>query len=330
MSRVQHIEIDEDDEGLRLDRWLRARFPELNQGRVQKLLRTGQVRVNGARAKAAQRLESGQNIRVPPLGGIEAAAPRIKSASVSRDEAEFAKSLVLHMDSHVIVINKPAGLAVQGGSKVERHIDGLMDAFVRDGEEKPRLVHRLDRDTSGVLLLARSRKTAAILGQTFRTRSARKIYWALVAGVPRPMQGKITLSLLKQPGPQGDRMHVVSENTQGAQKSVSHYSVVGKAGEKLSWVTLKPVTGRTHQLRVHMTHIGHPIIGDRKYGADFSFPGGEIPEMMHLHARRLTLPHPAGGTLDVTAPLPEHMQRSWQLLNFDTRDGDASNAKFES
>lgn len=322
MSNVQHIEVKDDDDGMRLDRWLRARFPELNQGRVQKLLRTGQVRVNGARAKAAQRLAPGENIRVPPLG--DSAPKKSISAPISKSDRAFAESLILYQDDHVIALNKPYGIPVQGGTKVERHIDGLIAALQFDKDEKPRLVHRLDRDTSGVLLLARTRKVASILGKTFRTRSARKIYWALVVGVPRPAQGKISLPLLKQPGPQGDRMHVVRDDVDGAQQSTSFYSVVGKAAEKLSWISLKPVTGRTHQLRVHMAYIGHPIVGDVKYGEELAFPGGEIPEKMHLHARRLTVPHPVRGTLDITAPLPPHMQESWDLLNFDARDGDAN------
>ena len=327
MSGVQHIAIEANDDGMRLDRWLRAKFPGLNQGRVQKLLRTGQVRVDGGRAKAAQRLESGQSVRVPPVDESQQAKP--STMRISKSDRDFTKSLILHMDQHVIVLNKPFGIPVQGGPKIERHIDGYMDALTFDADEKPRLVHRLDRDTSGVLLLARSRHVASTLGKTFRTRSARKIYWALVAGVPRPMQGRIAVSVQKLPGPQGDRVHVVRDNTPGAQHSVSYYSVVEKAGEKFSWITLKPVTGRTHQLRVHMEHVGHSIVGDRKYGEEIAFPGGEIVDKMHLHARRLTLPHPAGGTLDVTAPLPEHMQRTWELLNFDVRDGDVNATHFD-
>ncbi len=325
MSGVQHIAVSGDDSGMRLDRWMRARFPDLTQGRLQKLLRTGQVRIDGKRVKAAQRLVYGQTIRLPPLG---MATIRPQAWPVSESDEAFAQSLVLHMDKDVIVLNKPAGIPVQGGSKVERHIDGMLDALTFDADERPRLVHRLDRDTSGVLLLARRRKVASDLGKVFRTRSARKIYWALAHGVPRPMQGRIDAALRKYSGgPEGDRMHVVEPGEEGAQRASTYYSVTGRAAELFSWLSLKPVTGRTHQLRVHLHHIGHGIVGDRKYRDDTLEQGGDLPEGMMLHARRLTLPHPGGGTLDITAPLPPHMAAAWKFFDFDTGDA-AGNEDF--
>ncbi|MBL4756501.1 MAG: RluA family pseudouridine synthase [Rhizobiales bacterium] len=319
MSGVQHIKVTNDEAGMRLDRWIRIRFPQLKQGRLQKILRTGQVRVDGGRAKAAQRLEAGQTVRLPPL---DSAPERERFVGpLSESDEEFIHSLILHMDKDVIVLNKPPGIPVQGGSKIERHIDGFLDALMFEAKERPRLVHRLDRDTSGVLLLARRRKIASDLGKVFRTRSARKIYWALVHGVPRPMQGKIDAALLKYAGgPEGDRMHVVDENEEGAQRASTYYSVTGRAGETLSWLSLKPVTGRTHQIRVHLDHIGHGVVGDRKYRNPELETGAYIPEGMQLHARRLTLPHPSGGTLDITAPLPPHMAAAWKYLEFDTGD----------
>lgn len=321
MSGVQHIAISGDEAGMRLDRWMRARYPDLTQGRLQKLLRTGQVRVDGRRVKAALRLEDGQTVRLPPLG--EPVVARHPARSVSESDEAFAQSLILHMDKDVIVLNKPAGIPVQGGTKVERHIDGMLGALTFELDERPRLVHRLDRDTSGVLLLARRRKVASDLGKVFRTRSARKIYWALVHGVPRPMQGRIDAALKKYSGgPEGDRMHVVDDGEDGAQRASTYYSVTGRAGETFSWLSLKPVTGRTHQLRVHLHHIGHGIVGDRKYRDDTLEQGGDLPEGMQLHARRLTLPLPGGRKLDVTAPLPPHMEAVWKFFEFEA--GEAS------
>lgn len=314
MSGVQHIEVSGDETGMRLDRWVRNHFPQVKQGRLQKLLRTGQLRVDGGRAKAAQRLEAGQSVRMPPM--LEVANSARVAAPLSGDEIAYARSLVLHEDKDVLVLNKPAGIPVQGGSKVERHIDGLLDAFT-ESEERPRLVHRLDRDTSGVLLIARRRKIAAELGKVFQTRSARKIYWALVHGVPRPHQGKIDAPLKKfAGGPEGDRMHVVGADEDGAQHAITHYSVSGRAGETFAWLSLKPVTGRTHQLRVHLAEIGNPIVGDRKYCTRDIESGGELADGMYLHARRLTLPHPSGGELDITAPLSDHMQAAWDMFGF--------------
>ena len=332
---VETRTIKADEAGLRLDRWFKAHFPALAFGHLQKLLRTGQVRVDGARAKTNTRLSPGQRVRVPPLekGGKQAekdtnvSTPYVlkaKDARAKPDDASFLKSITLYEDREVMVLNKPMGLAVQGGSGTVRHIDGMLEALrTRDGV-KPRLVHRIDKDTSGILLIAKTRLAAATLAKTFRSRSARKIYWALVAGVPKVKQGRISTYLAKGGGPEGELMRVAEHGDDDASHAVTYYAVVEKAANLLSWLSLKPVTGRTHQLRAHAAHIGHPIVGDPKYFdiENWELPGG-IQKKLHLLARRLVLPHPSGkGKIDVTAPLPPHMLQSWNLLGFDAKQYD--------
>ena len=332
---VETRTIKADEAGLRLDRWFKAHFPALAFGHLQKLLRTGQVRVDGARAKTNTRLSPGQRVRVPPLekGGKQAekdtnvSAPYVlkaKDARAKPDDASFLKSITLYEDREVMVLNKPMGLAVQGGSGTVRHIDGMLEALrTRDGV-KPRLVHRIDKDTSGILLIAKTRLAAATLAKTFRSRSARKIYWALVAGVPKVKQGRISTYLAKGGGPEGELMRVAEHGDDDASHAVTYYAVVEKAANLLSWLSLKPVTGRTHQLRAHAAHIGHPIVGDPKYFdiENWELPGG-IQKKLHLLARRLVLPHPRGkGKIDVKAPLPPHMLQSWNLLGFDAKQYD--------
>ena len=334
---VETRTIKADEAGLRLDRWFKAHYPALAFGHLQKLLRTGQVRVDGARAKTNTRLEPGQKVRVPPLekggksgqaaqtGGVSAPGVlKKKDGRAKPDDATFLKSITLYEDREVMVLNKPMGLAVQGGSGTVRHIDGMLEALrTRDGV-KPRLVHRIDKDTSGILLIAKTRLAAATLAKTFRSRSARKIYWALVAGVPKVKQGRISTYLAKGGGPEGELMRVAKHGEEGADHAVTYYAVVEKAANLLAWLSLKPVTGRTHQLRAHAAHIGHPIVGDPKYFdiENWELPGG-IQNRLHLLARRLVLPHPSGkGKIDVTAPLPPHMQQSWNLLGFDAKQYD--------
>lgn len=314
---VDMIPVRPDEDGMRLDRWFKLHYPDVAFVHLQKLLRSGQVRVDGGRAKTNSRLEAGQSVRVPPLPKSEPRAPGLARGRQAERDAEFLRGLILHEDRDLLVINKPPGLAVQGGSGTERHVDGMLAALVGPEGEKPRLVHRLDRDTSGVLVLAKTRKAAADLGAIFRTRSARKIYWALVKGVPSPKQGRISLFLSKQMGPDGERVRVMSHGDKEAVHSVTYYALIERAGNAVSWLSLKPVTGRTHQLRAHAAHIGHPILGDPKYGADLEGVPAELSRKLHLHARRITLPHPRGGVLDVTAPLPHHMQQSFETLGFD-------------
>jgi 23S rRNA pseudouridine955/2504/2580 synthase len=317
MSGVETIEVNPDDNGIRLDRWLRRRHPGLKQGVLEKLLRTGQIRVDGKRAKSNLRLSEGQQIRIPPQAAAsESEAPRRDDRKPDAKEAAFVQSLVIYRDDDVIALNKPPGLAVQGGTKTARHIDAMLDALRFGSKERPRLVHRLDRDTSGVLLLARSVNAAARLGKAFQGRDVRKIYWALVVGVPDRDEGRIDMPLGKRPGPRGERM---MHDEQEGKSAITLYSVVERAGQAASWLALWPLTGRTHQLRVHCAAIGHPVAGDGKYGGEDAFlPGEGVAHQLHLHARELRLPHPSGrGELRITADLPLHMAESWDLFGFD-------------
>lgn len=327
MSGVVQVTLAEKDDGLRLDRWFKENYPGLAYGRLQKMLRTGQIRLDGKRVKTSTRLEEGQLLRVPPIDDDAQTSQRPPRPERQNPEAlDFIRSIILHEDDDIIVLNKPSGLASQGGSGTRRHVDGLLAALEKNGE-RPRLVHRLDRDTSGLLLVAKTRKAASKLGTVFRTRSARKIYWALTIGVPRPQQGEISAFVKKMqsniPGTSGEIVRVVEAGEPGSQHSHSYYSVVEQAGQKFAWVSLKPVTGRTHQLRVHMTELGTPIYGDPKYQiipdgetADWANAEG-LENRLHLHARRLVIPHPSGGKLDITAPLPPHMKNSWEALGLD-------------
>ncbi|MGA0531733.1 pseudouridine synthase [Hansschlegelia sp. KR7-227] len=322
---VQSIPVREAEEGMRLDRWFKERFPALAFGHLQKLCRTGQIRVDGARAKTATRLSAGMTIRVPPLKdesveGEGPAAPAVRRPAKDDRDARELKEMTLFEDRNVLVLNKPFGLAVQGGSGMTRHVDGMLAALTdRDGQ-KPRLVHRIDKDTAGVLVVAKTRLAASELARAFRSRYARKVYWALVPGVPRVKQGRISTYLAKGEGegPAGERMMVAEHGDEGAAHALTYYAVVDQAGQKLSWLSLKPVTGRTHQLRAHCAHIGHPIVGDPKYFnvENWELPGG-IQNRLHLLARRMVLPLPNGDMLDVSAPLPPHMAQSWNLLGFD-------------
>ena len=314
MGGVQTIAVAAADGELRLDRWFKRHFPAVAHGRLEKLLRTGQIRVDGRRARAGDRVMPGQLIRVPPLGNAPASALAAPKAALKPGDAAMLERAVLHLDDDVIVIDKPAGLAVQGGTNTERHLDAMLDALRFGAAERPRLVHRLDRDTSGVLVLARNAAVAAKLAASFRDKATRKIYWALVVGVPKPRQGRIDQALAKLPGRAGER---VAPDDDG-KRAVTYYRTVAHAGHQLAWLALEPVTGRTHQLRAHCLALGVPILGDGKYGGAAAHPPG-IPNArnLHLHARALALPHPAGGRLVVTAPLPPHMKETWSFFGFD-------------
>lgn len=346
MSVVTTRKVKHDEADMRLDRWFKQHFPELAFGHLQKLLRTGQVRVEGKRAKSDTRLEPGQIIRIPPLdksanpredGPRVALTPQqVKAGEGGRlpssqgekrtdDTRTFLKSITLFEDEEMMVLNKPAGLAVQGGSGTLRHIDGMLDALKQRDGQRPRLVHRLDKDTAGCLIIAKTRLSAAALAKSFRSRSARKVYWALVAGVPRVKQGRISTYLAKGEDEHGDaKMKVAKHGDDGADHAVTYYAVVETMAQKLAWLSLKPVTGRTHQLRAHTAHMRHPIVGDPKYFdiQNWELPGG-MQNKLHLLARRIAIPHPKTGKIvDVTAPLPPHMQQSWNLLGFDTKGYD--------
>lgn len=310
------------DDGLRIDRWLRKHYPALPHGLVQKLVRTGQVRVDGGRVKADMRVAAGQEVRLP--AHFSTPSPEMRPSlkpppGLSKADRDLIERMILHEDDYIVVLNKPFGIAVQGGTKTSRHIDGLLSGMAdRFGGERPRLVHRLDRDTSGVLLVAKDRDTAARLGRMFQTRSVQKIYWALVRGIPKPAQGKVEAALVKAAGPDGDRVRKALPGEQAlAQHATTHYAVIDRASTKVAWVSLKPVTGRQHQLRAHMDILGTPILGDVKYGASGEMPVDGMADKLHLHARRLTFKDAKLGTVDISAPLPEHMMQSFDLLGFD-------------
>ncbi|MCR4267632.1 RluA family pseudouridine synthase [Nitratireductor sp. ZSWI3] len=320
MTGVQQVEVEKDEGGMRLDRWFKAHFPGLGFGHLQKLLRSGQVRVDGGRAKADTRVQPGQMVRVPPLDVDRKGSDQTTAHSLrNTGDAEALSQMLLYEDPKVFVFNKPAGLAVQGGSGVSRHVDAMLEAWRNKKGEKPRLVHRLDRDTSGVLVVARTRQAAMRLAESFRARDTKKTYWALVKGVPKKPEGRISTWLIKEQTPDGDRMRVAQHGEPDSDHAVSNYRLIEQAGMTLSWLEMEPYTGRTHQLRVHAAHIGCPIIGDPKYfeaDQNWEFPGG-LQNRLHLHARRIVIPNPGGGKIDVTAPLPPHMRQSWNLLGFD-------------
>jgi 23S rRNA pseudouridine955/2504/2580 synthase len=315
---VQTVTIKPDESGMRLDRFFEARFPGLSFSHIQRIIRKGEVRVNGKRADPKDRLEAGQAVRIPPL---KLNAPK-SSRLTPEDEKTlaFLKSITLHEDDDVLVLNKPMGLAVQGGSGTTRHLDGMLEVMRQPGVDgqRPRLVHRLDKDTAGCLLVAKTRFAAAALAKTFRSRAARKIYWALVAGVPKPRQGRISTFLAKEEREEDSFMRIAEHGDEGASHAITYYAVVDTSASRLAWVSLKPVTGRTHQLRAHMAHVGNPIVGDPKYFQieNWELPGG-MQNRLHLMARRIAVPHPRGGTIDVTAPLPAHMQQTFNLLGLD-------------
>jgi 23S rRNA pseudouridine955/2504/2580 synthase len=302
-----------EDGEVRLDRWFKRHYPALGHGHLEKLLRTGRIRVDGKRARSSDRVMPGQAIRIPSLDEMASSAPPAPRQISPGDEA-MMRDAVLHRDDAVIVLNKPPGLAVQGGSGTERHLDGLLDALRFGSDVRPRLVHRLDKDTSGVLVLARTAAAAAFLTQAFREKTTRKIYWAVVVGLPKLRQGRIDLALAKLPGREGERVRADAED---GKRAVTYYQVVDNVGDKASWLALLPVTGRTHQLRAHCAAIGTPILGDAKYGTAAAHLAG-VPgaKRLHLHARALSIPHPLGRTLRVTAPLPRHMRQSWQFFSF--------------
>ena len=317
MSAVARI-VSDDEADIRLDRWFRRHFPGLTQGAIHKLCRTGQVRVDGHRADAATRLAAGQSVRIPPLP----AAPEPKpTPAVDPNTARAVQRLVIHRDDHLLVLNKPHGMPVQGGPGITHHLDALLDALRFGASDRPRLVHRLDRDTSGVLLLARTPGTAAKLAAAFRTRAVEKTYWAVVAGRPVPSQGRIDLPLRRIGGARGERTEVAERNDKDAARAITDYRTLDHAGQKLASMELSPLTGRTHQLRVHCVAIGAPILGDVKYARPdqnnaFAATVTGLSSELHLHARALHLPHPAGGTLMVEADLPPHMTATFRTLGF--------------
>ncbi len=316
-TKVQTVVVTADENNMRVDRFLEARFPGLSFSHIQRIVRKGELRVNGKRADSKDRLEEGQSVRIPPLKlDTPKGAGQLSEAATKTLQA--LKDMILFEDADVMVLNKPAGLAVQGGSGITRNVDDMLEVMRDAKGQKPRLVHRLDRETSGCLLIAKTRFAATALTGSFRHRSARKIYWALVAGVPKPKQGRISTYLAKEESEDDSIMRVAKHGDEGASHAVTYYAVVETSAQKLAWVSLKPVTGRTHQLRAHMAHIDHAIVGDPKYfnKENWELPGG-LQKRLHLLARRIVIPHPRGGVIDASAPLPPHMLQSWNLLGLE-------------
>ena len=311
---VKNSEID-----WRIDKWFNVHFPGLGYSRLSKILRKGDVRVDGKRVKANFRLTEGMEIRLPPLGKEERVAahrPMNKPKRVSEEDTDLIRNMVIYQDDSVIVLNKLPGVAVQGGTKTTRHIDGMLEALKGDKLEKPKLVHRLDKDTSGVLIIARSGRAAKLLTESFRNRKTNKIYWALVMGRPAQQDGVIQAPIDKEPGTQGERM-TVSED---GKKAVTDFQVMDSAAGTVTWMAFRPITGRTHQIRVHASVLGTPIVGDGKYAAKEAFLEGPISKKLHLHARSIEIDHPDGGVLSVKATLPKHMKESWDMFGFDIDD----------
>ncbi|MES2295296.1 MAG: RluA family pseudouridine synthase [Pseudomonadota bacterium] len=309
--------ITEEDDGIRLDRWFRRHYPALTHARLEKLLRKGEVRVDGKRAKSADRVALGQSLRLPPQVIHDKIEERPKPAPVQTSRK--LEDTILYMDKHLFVLNKPSGLATQGGSGLKEHVDGMLDQLSFEKTTRPKLVHRLDRDTSGVLLVARTGQAAAGLSLALASRDASKIYWALVKGVPKQKHGVVKAALAKEGvRGKGERMAVSEEDD--AKFALTEYAVMAQAGQEFAWVAARPITGRTHQIRVHLASLGTPIVGDFKYGGTDAKGKGAIADKLHLHARSIDIARPDGGRLQVTAPLSPHMLKSWQLLGFDPDD----------
>lgn len=326
MTSVEQRVVGDDEGGMRLDRWFRIHYPGLANAHLNKLIRKGQVRVDGARAKPNHRLETGQTIRVPPirLDGVTTASKR-PAPKIRPEDRRMIAERTLFEDDHLLVLDKPSGLAVQGGTGTRHHLDGMLMALEAETGKRWRLVHRLDRDTSGVIVVAKTRDVSARLGKAFQSRSVQKTYWCLTCGVPKPPQGTIDLALVKSTGPDGDRMRPAREDEPNADKAITRFNVLDRVGDRFAWVTAKPVTGRQHQIRAHLAAIGTPIAGDDKYGGEVDLPAS-LPRRLHLHARRVRFDHPIekGRVVDVTAPLPPHMVESFGFLGISTevRDGE--------
>jgi 23S rRNA pseudouridine955/2504/2580 synthase len=322
-DNVRTFIVGEDDDGIRLDRWFKRNLPDVSFNTVSRWARTGQLRVDGKRAAPGDRLETGQSLRIPPAEAAPAEGPGARPKRIVQpltdDEAAFVQDMVLAKGRDWFILDKPPGLATQGGTKTVQHLDRLLDGLADENGQRPKLVHRLDKDTSGVLLVARSARAAAHFTRAFAGRTARKVYWALITGVPSVEEGLIDAPLAKQPGTGGEKMHVDEENGLPAR---TRYRLIDRAGNRAAWVELQPLTGRTHQLRAHMAAIGHPIVGDAKYGGAEAFLTGGISRKLHLHARRLKIDGLDSKPIDHQAELPAHFSESLATLGFDRMLGD--------
>src|SRR3954466_2252012 len=321
MPEPRTFTVSDDDDGIRLDRWFKRHMPDVSFNLVSRWSRTGQLRLNDKKATPGDRIERGQQIRVPAADAspTRSARPQRTRETLSEDEVQFVREMVIHQDAHAFVLNKPPGLATQGGTKTTHHLDRLLDG-IGDERGRPKLVHRLDKDTSGALLVARTARSAGHFAKAFSGRTAKKVYWALVVGVPDADEGTIDAPLAKQPGTGGEKMHISEEHGLPAK---TRWRTIDRAGNSAAWVELQPLTGRTHQLRAHMAAIGHPIVGDAKYGGPEAFLTGGISRKLHLHARRIRIDAPEGGKIDVCAELPPHFSESLAMLGFEQSAGDA-------
>jgi 23S rRNA pseudouridine955/2504/2580 synthase len=321
VSEPRIFTVDGDDDGIRLDRWFKRHLPEVSFNLVSRWARTGQLRLAGKRAAPGDRIEAGQEIEVPPVEAQPArvARPQPRRDPLSEEEVQLVRDMVIDERPSAFVLNKPPGLATQGGTKTHQHLDRLLDGLAEEGV-RPKLVHRLDKDTSGALLVARTARAAGLFSKAFSGRTARKIYWALVVGVPDRDEGTIDAPLAKQPGTGGEKMHISEEHGLPAR---TKWRVIDRAGNRAAWIELQPLTGRTHQLRAHMAAIGHPIIGDAKYGGAEAFLSGGVSRKLHLHARRIRIDSPDGPKIDATAELPPHFAESLAMLGFEIAGGDS-------
>jgi len=318
MSSIQIFQVKDDDDGIRLDRWFRRHFPDIPHGQLQKLLRQGQIRLDGKRVKSSSRICKKQKVRVPPVKSLEVRrTPLVKRNRVTDKEVAALRRAIIHKDDSIIAINKPTGMAVQGGSRTSRHVDAMLSGLQFEMKDRPKLIHRLDKDTSGVLLLARTSKAASYLGKAFKTRDVHKIYWAAVAGRPEIKDGKIDIALQKKKGKYGEKMTA----DKLGKRAITYYRTVDNAAEAVSWLAMMPETGRTHQLRAHCAEIGVPILGDGKYGGKNAFlpETGENTSRLHLHAKAIKFPHPEGGYFQVISDLSPHMKKTWKYFGFDEK-----------
>ena len=321
MPQPRTFTVSEDDDGIRLDRWFKRHMPDVSFNIVSRWSRTGQLKLDGKKAVPGDRVEAGQEISIPSADAAPSrtARPQRKREQLTEDEVQLVRDMVIYEDPGAFVLNKPPGLATQGGTKTMQHLDRLLDGL-GDERGRPKLVHRLDKDTSGALLVARTARAAGHFAKAFSGRTAKKVYWALVVGVPDADEGTIDAPLAKQPGTGGEKMHIDEEHGLPAK---TRWRTIDRAGNRAAWVELQPLTGRTHQLRAHMAAIGHPIVGDAKYGGPDAFLTGGISRKLHLHARRIRIDAPEGGAIDVTADLPGHISESLATLGFDPLAGDS-------